>query len=54
LIHSLATVVCPAIICSHSPFKRKARPDWMCAIVSEMWAMGQFDWLGAPVGALCL
>jgi len=23
----------------------------MCAIVSEMWVMGQFDWLGAPVGA---
>jgi hypothetical protein len=30
-ILSRAPVRCPAIICSHSPFKRRARPDRMCA-----------------------
>src|SRR5437588_621859 len=47
-ILSRAPVRCPGVICSHSPFKRKARPDWMCAIVIEMWAMGQFDGLERP------
>jgi hypothetical protein len=34
-IHRLAAVGSPAIICSHSPFKRKAQPGRMCALVSE-------------------